>query len=43
MTKWQPIDEAPKDGTVILARGHDFGDTTRKKHTAWAFYENGIW
>jgi hypothetical protein len=43
MTEWKPIDSAPKDGTWIKVRGHDFGDKTRKRHYAIAFYENGFW
>lgn len=41
--KWNPISTAPKDGTWIKARGHDWGDTTLRKHQAIAYYENGNW
>jgi hypothetical protein len=43
MTKWNPMSSAPQDGTWIRARGYDFGDRTRKKHTAIAFFEDGNW
>jgi hypothetical protein len=43
MSEWQPIDSAPKDGTWLKVRGHDYGDRTRKRHYAIAFYDNGIW
>jgi hypothetical protein len=33
---WQPIETAPKDGTLIRARGHDFGDKLRKHHEVTA-------
>lgn len=33
---WQPIETAPKDGTLIRARGHDFGDKLRKRHEVTA-------
>jgi hypothetical protein len=43
MTKWNPMSSAPTDGTWIRARGHDFGDRSRKKHTAIAFYQDEVW
>lgn len=41
--KWKPMSSAPKDGTVIMARGHDWGNRTNKKHYALAFYRDGAW
>lgn len=44
MSKWgEPISTAPEDGTWIRARGHDFGDPSRKKHTVIAYFENDQW
>jgi hypothetical protein len=43
MPKWQTIDTAPKDGTWIKVRGHDFGDRTRRRHYAIAFYDHENW
>lgn len=37
------MESAPKDGTWVKVRGRDFGDRTRKRHYAIAFYENGVW
>ena len=43
MTDWKPIETAPRDGTWIKVRGRDFGDSTRKRHYAIAFYEDRNW
>lgn len=43
MTTWQDIGTAPRDGTWIQVRGHDFGDRTRNRHYAIAFFDNGNW
>lgn len=43
MSEWQPIESAPKDGTWIRARGHDFGVKGQRKHSAIAYYEAGNW
>ncbi len=43
VSDWQNIETAPKDGTWIRVRGHDFGDRTRKRHYAIAFFDNGHW
>lgn len=43
MSEWQDIKTAPRDGTWIQVRGHDYGDRTRKRHHAVAFFENGNW
>lgn len=43
MNAWNPIIEAPQDGTVIEARGRDRGDPQGALHKGFVFYENGNW
>jgi hypothetical protein len=37
------MESAPKDGTWVKVRGHDWGDRTRKRHYAIAFFNEGDW
>lgn len=38
---WQPIETAPKDGEVVLVRGHEFGNANLPRFVALATYIHG--
>ena len=43
MGEWKPIETAPKDGTWITARGHNWGDRTRGRHMRTAYWDGSVW
>lgn len=40
---WRPIDSAPKNGTEIEARGHNWGDKTRGMHRLIVYWNGKEW
>jgi hypothetical protein len=38
VSTWRPIADAPRDGTVIQARGWNFGDPSRGSHIVRAVW-----
>lgn len=40
---WLKIDTAPMDGTWVRVRGFNYGDPTKGRHHATAFYEDSSW
>lgn len=43
MGEWQPIATAPKDGSWVLARGHNWGDRSRGRHMLTAYWDGKAW
>jgi hypothetical protein len=42
LNRWQSMDTAPTDGTVIIGRGKDFWDSNNTMVTQMKFH-NGMW
>ncbi|OGT59730.1 MAG: hypothetical protein A3E01_04515 [Gammaproteobacteria bacterium RIFCSPHIGHO2_12_FULL_63_22] len=40
---WLPIDDAPKDGRPVWARGNNFGDAAQGQHFTWAYWNGHEW
>lgn len=40
---WQPIESAPKDGSPVWARGHNWGNPSNARHYGWVFFCDGAW
>lgn len=43
MIDWKPIDDAPKDGSPVWARGNNFGIPSKGQHYTWAFWNGEHW
>ena len=39
MSSWVSIDQAPKDGSPIWARGWDWGKPDTTRHYGWFYWE----
>lgn len=42
-SEWRPIETAPKDGTIILVTGWNYGKPGTERHYAIASYAGGVW
>jgi len=40
---WEPIESAPKDGSPVWARGHNWGNPNNAHHCGWVFFDSGTW
>ncbi len=40
---WQPIETAPKDGSPVWAKGHNYGKQERGEHRCWAWWDGTVW
>lgn len=40
---WRSINEAPKDGTPVFAKGNNYGKPECGVHCCWAYFKDGQW
>lgn len=43
ISRWNPIDSAPKDQSPVWARGWDWGKPDTNRHYGWAFWNGEEW
>lgn len=45
MSKWQPLENAPKDGSPVWARGFEFGNKDSGVIAGWIYWNEdaGAW